>query len=274
MSPLLGVSLPYFFGKYAHDLAPNPLSGLGPHHIDPTQVYSPMLRAHELGYRAMRIWLCEGAEGILINSGVITGAHPVLVESIAIIQESAALCGLRLYWTLLDGHSARRTNDIVTRAILSEPDHTARFAELVAAPIAMRLDRRLTLAIEVINEPEALMTDNGGRDQEQWRKCGAAIKAIGDAIRSARSGTMVTAGSDHATIAMLWNSAPGLDAVGLHVKGDQALPSRADIMRELAISSAQAEAIPLIAGYRGDAAQQTHRADYNAIFRWRLEPEA
>ncbi|HLI80331.1 MAG TPA: hypothetical protein VKV03_10135 [Candidatus Binataceae bacterium] len=221
----------------------------------------------------MRIWLCEGAEGILINSGVITGAHPVLVESIAIIQESAALCGLRLYWTLLDGHSSRDTNDPVTRAIMSEPEHTARFAELVAAPIATRLDRRLTVGVEVINEPEALMTDDGRRDEEQWRKCPVAIKAIGDAVRAARSGTMVTAGTDRAMLAMLWNNAPGLDAVDIHVKGDQQLPSRADVIRELGIALVQAESIPLIGGYRGDGAEQTHRADYNAIFRWCLEPK-
>src|ERR1700735_4548281 len=237
MLPLSGVSLPYFFAKYAHDLAPNPLSGLGPHHLDPTQIYGPMLSAHELGYRAMRIWLCEGAEGILIKSGVIAGVHPVLVESIAIIQEGAALCGLRLYWTLLDGHSAGRTNDIVTRAIMSEHEHAARFAELVAAPIATRLDRRLTMGIEVINEPEALMTNDSARDHEQWRKCATAIKAIGDAIRSARSGAMVTAGTDRATLAMLWDSAPSLDAVDIHVKGDEPLPSRADLMGDAAILS-------------------------------------
>ena len=120
MMPLPGVSLPYFFGKYGHDLAPNPLSGRGPRHVDPTKIYSPLLRAHELGYRAVRIWLCEGAEGILVNRGVITGMHPVLVESIAIIQEAAALSGLRLYWTLLDGHSWERTQDVVSCAILTE----------------------------------------------------------------------------------------------------------------------------------------------------------
>src|ERR1700732_3855418 len=104
MAPLSGVSLPYFFGKYGHDLAPNSLIGLGPHSVDPREIYRPLLKAHELGYQAVRIWLCEGAEGILISDGIISGVSPVLVESIAIIQECASLGGLRLYWTLLDGH--------------------------------------------------------------------------------------------------------------------------------------------------------------------------
>ena len=263
---LPGVSLPYFFGKYAHDLAPNPLSGAGPHHVDPIQIYAPMLRAHEFGYRAMRIWLCEGAEGILINRDVITGVHPVIVESIAVIQESAAMSGLRIYWTLLDGHSARRINDVVTGAILTEPAHTARFAELVAAPLAARLHPDVTLGIEVVNEPEALMANDDG-----WRKGAKAIKAIADAIRSARAGTLVTSGMDRARLPLLWKNAPGLDAIDVHAKGRPGLPSRADLARELTLSSEQAKSLPLIGGYRGESANQPHREDYAAMFHWRFE---
>jgi hypothetical protein len=272
MMPLPGVSLPYFFGNYGHDLAPNPSSGLGPHHIDPARIYSPLLRAHELGYRAVRIWLCEGAEGILVNRGVVTGAHPVLVESIAIIQESAALCGLRLYWTLLDGHSWERAQDMVSRAILTEADHTSRFAELVAAPLASRLDARLTLGVEVVNEPEALMMREA-EGSELRHHCGLAIKNIADAIRSARPGTMVTAGADRAALSMLWSSAPALDAIDIHMKTNQPLPSRAEIAEELHLSMRVSESIPLIGGYRDDLASHPHRGDYNAIFHWRLPPE-
>ncbi len=268
--PLPGVSLPYFFGNYGHDLAPNPLSGRGPRHIDPTKIYNPLLRAHELGYRAVRIWLCEGAEGILVNRGVITGTHPVLVESIAIIQESAALCGLRLYWTLLDGHSWERTQDTVSRAILTEAEQTSRFAELVAAPLASRFDARLTMGVEVVNEPEALMMTEG---RELRHHSGLAIKTIADAIRSARPGTMVTAGADRATLSMLWSAAPALDAIDIHVKANQPLPSRAEIAEELHLSTTDSESIPLIGGYRGDLASHPHRGDYNAIFQWRLAPE-
>jgi len=264
---LPGVSLPCFLGMYGHDLAPNPLSGAGPRHLDPVEIYAPMLRARELGYRAMRIWLCEGAEGILINRDVISGVHPVLIESLAVIQESAALSGLRIYWTLLDGHSVRRTNDVVTRAILIEPEHTARFAEMVAAPIASRLDPRVMVAIEAANEPEALMENDDG-----WPGCANAIRTIAGAIRSVSAGALVTSGMDRAMAPALWKNAPGLDAIDIHAKGEHPLPSRAEIMRELALE--QAKSLPLIGGCHGDFVSQPHREDYDAIFRWRLETEA
>lgn len=273
MSTLSGVSLPYFFGNYGHDLAPNALTGLGPRHVDPMQIYRPLLKAHELGYRAVRIWLCEGAEGILMNDGIISGVHPVLVESLAVIQESASLCGLRLYWTLLDGHSC--THDRVSHAVLTERDQTARFAELVAAPLARRFDARLTIAVEVVNEPEALITREavGNRESAQWRGCGIAIKTIANAIRSARPGTLVTAGSARPTLPMLWGNVPGLDAIDVHVKARLPLPSRTEIVKELSIPAARAASLPMIAGYRGDMTLLTHHADYSAVFRWRLEQD-
>src|SRR5579871_5914899 len=180
MRSLFGVSVPWFFGNYGYDLAPNPLSGLGPRYVDPMELYRPLLQARELGYRAARIWLCESAEGILMSDGAITGLHPVLVESVATIQEAAALCGLRLYWTLLDAHSWERTRDQVTSTILTEMDQTARFAEQVAAPLARFLDPRLTIAIEVVNEPEALITRSAslGDEDAQWQSYSKAINTI------------------------------------------------------------------------------------------------
>ena len=129
--------MPYFFDAYGYDLAPNAVSGTGPREIDPMRIYAPLVRAREMGFLAVRIWLCESAEGILMDGGIVSGVHPVLVESIAIIQECASLCGLKLYWTLLDAHSWKRNRDHISKGILTVHDEAARFAERVAAPLAL-----------------------------------------------------------------------------------------------------------------------------------------
>jgi len=210
-----------------------------------------------------------------MNDGIISGLNPVLVESIAIIQECASLAGLRLYWTLLDGHSYKRTHDLLSRAMLTEPNQTARFAELVAAPLTRRLDPRLTIAIEVVNEPEALMASEAiaNRDLAVWHGYGVAIRTIADAIRSERPGTLVTSGADRQILSKLWANTSGLDAIDVHIKAGMPLPSRADIMNELAIPAREADSIPLIAGCRGNPAVTANRDDYRAIFQWRLEED-
>ena len=91
MNPLRGINLPYFFDEYGHDLAPNAVLRMGPREIDPVRIYRPLLAARERGCQAVRLWLCESAEGILMNAGTISGAHPVLLESVAIIQECATM---------------------------------------------------------------------------------------------------------------------------------------------------------------------------------------
>lgn len=275
MPCLFGVSVPWFFGNYGYDLAPNPLSGLGPRYVDPMELYRPVLQARELGYRAVRIWLCESAEGILMSDGAITGLHPVLIESVATIQEAVALCGLRVYWTLLDAHSWKRTRDQVTGAILTTPDETASFAEKVVAPLVRFLDPRLTVAIEVVNEPEALTSPGGSSADEtaQWQNYGLAIKTIAAAIRAERPEALVTAGTDWRSLGRLWELASGLDAVDIHVKGIASLPSRAEILNLLRIPSSQASSIPMIAGCLDGNSTVTDDSAYSAIFQWRLRPE-
>ena len=269
---LSGVTLPYLSGSYGHDLAPNQLSGKGPGYVDPMLIYGQLLQAREFGYRAIRIWLCEGAEGILLSHGAIGGLHPVLIESIAIVQEGARLAGLKVYWTLLDAHSCERTDDPVTRAILIDLSYASRFADLVAVPLSRYLDPELTLAIEIVNEPEALMISGAPSSETDsyWQRCGSAIRMIGEAIRSEQPEMLLSAGSDQETLLSLWGSNPRLDAVDVHCKGNRLLPSRIRVMSELKINSSEAASMPLIGGCLAGAATDNDRSDYSAIFRWRL----
>ena len=274
MNRIHGINLPYFFEDYGHDLAPNVVLAMGPRKVDPMRIYAALLAARERGFRAVRVWLCENAEGILMDAGVISGAHPVLVESVAIIQECASLSGLRLYWTLLDGHSCRRTGDQVSKAILTMHDETGRFAERVAAPLVRRLDSGLTLAVEVVNEPEALSTDgsSSGSSTADWQALGVAIRTIADAVRAEHGRTLVTAGSHQAALTALWGNAPGLTAIDVHQDAEMQLPSRAEVMALMPADTVRDDSMPLLSGSCSATATQTDGAldDYSALFFWRL----
>jgi hypothetical protein len=274
MNRIHGINLPYFFDAYGHDLAPNAVIAMGPGEIDPMRIYAALLAARERGFRAVRVWLCEAAEGILMDAGVISGAHPVLVESVAIIQECASLCGLRLYWTLLDGRSWQRSGDPVSKAILTIRDEAGRFAERVAAPLMRRFDASLTLAVEVVNEPEALSGEGGptGSSAPVWQALGVAIRTIADAVRAEHGATLVTAGSHRAALMALWQNAPGLTAIDVHQDAAMQLPSRAEVMAAMPAGAVRDDAMPLLSGSCDATAAQTEVAleDYSAVFLWRL----
>ena len=107
MRSLLGVNLPYLYGSYGHDLAPSTLHPDWPCDFDVLEAYRPLLEAKQLGLDAVRIWLCEGAEGMVVDDRRrITGVHPKLLESIRMIEEGAAVAGVRIYFCLLDAIGA------------------------------------------------------------------------------------------------------------------------------------------------------------------------
>ena len=71
MHCLPGVNLPVFFDAAGYDLAPNALLGTGPRAVDPMHVYRPLLEARAIGFQAVRVWLCERGEGILMDGASI-----------------------------------------------------------------------------------------------------------------------------------------------------------------------------------------------------------
>src|SRR5450631_3814174 len=210
---LFGINLPWLDGAYGHDLAPHELRPGWPCEFEALRAYRPLVEASDLGFEAVRIWLCENAEGIVTQGGQPARPHAQLLEGIDVLQECARLLGLRIYWSLLDGNSWKREEDTLTHAILSDADACARFADEVAAPIARRLDPDVTFAIEVVNEPEALSPScvTGG-DGVPWAVLGRSVRRIGDAIRGAMPGALVTAGTLHVYLPDLFRGEPALDA--------------------------------------------------------------
>lgn len=149
-----------------------------------------------------------------------TMAHLSAGASMLVLAEGLLL---RLYWTLLDGHSRQRSGDTLCSEILSMSDRTAQFAERVAGPLVRRFDPHLTVAVEVANEPAALVAEHqDSRDgsRVEWQSLGRAIETIADAIRAERAATLVTAGSHLAALPLLWQAARGLTAIDVHIEAD------------------------------------------------------
>jgi len=290
-----GVNLPWLHGSYGHDLAENEHYPDWGYAFDTADYGRPLREAGELGFGATRIWLCEYGEGLVTDSrGRITGLHPALLENVARLSEVSAKLGQQVYWTLLDANSVPRSGDALTCSILADRDQTARFAELVAAPIARALDPRLTFAVEALNEPEVLTPSCAAVDAPSsetpswntlsWETVGRALRTIGDAVR-AELAVPVTAGTMHVFLDSLWQAEPHLDAVDVHIYHDNGgLPPAAQLAA-LTADPRVGGTIPVFAGECGlpeegtvpPAVRLAHYlynaepSGYAAVFLWRLE---
>ncbi len=281
---LFGINLPWLDGAYGHDLAPNELQPTWPCDFVTLRAYLPLVQAAHLGFGAVRVWLCENGEGIVTEGGRPARPHPQLLESVTVLEECARLLGLQVYWTLLDGNSWKREGDSLTHAIMSDEDACARFADCIAAPLVKRLDPEITYGVEVINEPEALSPScvHVG-ESVPWHVLGRSIRRIGNAVRAAQSGVMVTTGTYHVYLPQLCRAEPGLDAFDVHVYHQTGgLPSRPELAAAAGDQRIADKSVPLIAGECGlpeDLAgppltyylYNAKELGYDAAFLWRLE---
>ncbi|HEX4515682.1 MAG TPA: hypothetical protein VH054_19175 [Polyangiaceae bacterium] len=282
--PLFGVNLPWIDGAYGHDLAPSARNPTWPCDFDAMRSYAPLIRANDLGFRAVRIWLCENGEGIVCEDGKPAAVHERLLESVTVMQECARMLGMGIYWTLLDGNSWKRENDDLTHAILSDEDHCARFAEKVAAPLARKMDPDVTFAVEIVNEPEALSPNCVKEDPVAWNVLGRSIRTIGDAVRGVRAKTMVTSGTGHVYLRELVRAETGVGAYDVHVYHvTGGIPSREELAERSGDARIATRAIPLILGeggvFEGGTDDPTipnylfnaRLLGYDAAFIWQLD---
>ncbi|MFK8004411.1 MAG: hypothetical protein AB8H86_32895 [Polyangiales bacterium] len=289
---LFGVNACYLRGSYGHDLAPNPRFPDWPAEFDPMDAYRVLIEAQRLGLGAVRIWLCENAEGILVEDGNVVGVHQELLDAIQVFQEAAHLNGIKLYPSLLDGNAWPREEDPFTRSILTDADQSKRFAEHVVAPIAKLLDSEVTLALEIVNEPEtsaASCMKDSKLEPIEWSDIGRAIRIAGEAARSERE-MFITAGTMHQFLPQLWRAGAALNAIDVHVYHPHGgLPSRDELADYVEDDALRDTALPLIGGELGipkeaqedgstaDPMELCHyihnadRLDYSAAFLWQLE---
>ncbi len=286
---LRGVNVCYLRGDYGHDLAPNPRLPDWPVSFDALDSYQPLIEARELGFEAVRLWLCENAEGILVEDGEVRGVHEDLLGAVSVVQEAAHLHGLKLYLTLLDGNAWPREKDPITRSILADAAQAERFAERVVEPLVARLEPSLLLALEIVNEPETAtaecMTASGSTlEPVEWSAIGRAIAICGDAAR-AQEDILISAGTTHVFLPSLWRSEPALDLIDVHVYHPTGgLPSREHLAEYVGDERLLDPSLPLIAGEAGIPKEPgvdehalcnfVYNADelgYDAVFLWQLD---
>ena len=287
MPTLFGVNVPYLRGDYGHDLAPSPRFPDWPVRFDPMEAYRPLIEARELGFRAVRMWLCENAEGLIVDPrGHVTGVSEQLLESIRVIQEAARLHGLFLYWTLLDANAWPREGDPITRSILADLDQAQRFAENVTRKIASVVDPEITIGLEIVNEPET-STHECMKEGEpiSWEAIGRAIRVNVEAARAERE-LLLTAGTMHVFLPSLWKVEPGINAIDVHIyHPDGGLPSREDLAAYVGDDAIRDERLPIVGGELGIPKPPGPRAPdslvnyvynardlgYAAAFLWQLD---
>jgi len=282
--PIFGVNLPWLEGAYGHDLAPSARNPTWPCSFDAMRSYLPLIRASDIGFRAVRIWLCENGEGIVLEDGKPARPHEQLIESITVIQECARMLGMAVYWTLLDGNTWKREQDDLTHSILTDAETCARFAEKVAAPIVAKLDPEVTFAVEVVNEPEALSPNCVKEDPVPWHVLGRSIRTIGDAIRATRKGTMVTSGTGHVYLDQIVRAEMGIDAYDVHFYHPSGgIATREELAQRSGDARIATREMPLILGeagvFEGDTDDPTipnylfnaKENGYDAAFIWQLD---
>ena len=286
---LRGVNVCYLRGDYGHDLAPNPRFPNWPVSFEALASYRPLIEARELGFEAARFWLCENAEGIIVEDGEVAGVHGDLLEAVEIVQEAAHLHGVKLYFSLLDGNAWPREGDPVTRSILADAAQAERFAELVVRPLCARLDPDLVIALEIVNEPETatsecMVASESPLEPIEWAAIGRAIKICGDAAR-AEEDLLISAGTGHVFLPSLWRAEPALDLVDVHIYHPTGgLPSREHLAEYVGDERLLDERLPLIVGEAGIPKEPgveesamcnfIYNADqlgYDAVFLWQLD---
>jgi hypothetical protein len=278
MTCLAGINLPTFGDAYNHDLAPNERYPDWDLPFTPIKAMRTAAFCRDMGFDALRIWLCENGEGIRTENGRIQGVMPELLQAIEIIQDGARIADLQLYWTLLDGNAWQRHGDQLTGQIASSGDVTEQFAKSVAQPIAAVLDPDITFALEVFNEPECTSQEVVGEQGLPWATIADSIRLIREAVKTVQPRIPVTSGTQAIFLPGLFVNGPPVDAVDIHVYHPTGgLPSRGDLPVDIG-------SLPLWAGECGFA-QQSLSAEpdpqiaylynaanlgYKAAFLWQL----
>ncbi len=282
---LAGVNWPYLLGDYNHDLAPNErFPGWGCS-FDPMVAFRHLAISRDLGFGAVRVWLCENGEGIVRDDrGLTAGVMPELLESVRVLQEGASLAGMRIYWSFLDGNSWQRNGDELTGRVARDADEAARFADRVVAPVANLFDPGLAFAVEVFNEPESLSKEVQGRGGIEWDVIVRAIRIVRARLHDLVPGVPVTSGCQAVFLPGLLadlstGGAPPVDALDIHVyRNDGGLPYRTDLPVEigdmpLLVGEAGSHEASGDSGLMETFLYNARSLEYSACFLWKLAGE-
>eukprot|EP01125_Pyxidicula_operculata_P001123 TRINITY_DN1105_c0_g1_i1.p1 TRINITY_DN1105_c0_g1~~TRINITY_DN1105_c0_g1_i1.p1 ORF type:complete len:352 (-),score=84.63 TRINITY_DN1105_c0_g1_i1:210-1265(-) len=191
---LSGVNLPWINGAYGHDLGPNPLQPNATLYYNGSMVGAIFRDIKRVGWNAVRFYLCEGGEGILLDENqYVTGLHPTFLKNLDDFVARAQQVDLLLYLTFSDSFIDPETRSYKFRSPIIDPIQQDNYLRNVINPIAARYKgNKNILAFEVIDEIERDVAglegnyETFGAEWDQARnfisRCVNAIK-IGDQTR-------------------------------------------------------------------------------------------
>ena len=282
---LLGANLPYLMGAYDHDLAPNPKKPDWGYSFTDWIGARYLASCKNMGLEAVRVWLCENAEGLLLNeAGMPVGVSPQLLRSVRALQGMAGLAGLRIYWSLFDGNAWQRNGDELGVRIFSDEGFAESTITHVLPELARVLDPRVSLALEILNEAESMSTEVVGTEGLSWETLAMGIRKLAGAWKNLCPRIPTTAGCQAVFLPGLWSDTakhgkPPVDAVDLHVYHHEGgLPPREDLPVDIG-------RLPLLVGECGEREgngqpgndhllhyfHNARKLGYEAVFFWKFE---
>ena len=197
-APLVGANLPWLGGWYGHDLGRNQAFPDWPS-CDVDRLAPRLLgMLADLGIRLVRVWLFESGEGLCYGDDQrVSGLDPTFLRNLDVLVAAAAERDVRVYWTLIDANSVRRSSDPVTRSILIDPEKARAFCEIAVRPVLARV-REVTWAVDLCNEPEAVVHGQTGNKTGlgfEWWTIRDSLVVLRETVNDVLPGVRTAVGS-------------------------------------------------------------------------------
>jgi hypothetical protein len=226
---VFGINLPWFDGQYGHDLGPDPTHPQWKVWYNPPRVTRYFEDIHKIGFRVVRIWLMERAQGWVVDQdGIITGLDAVFLQNLDDLVKRAGDENLKLYLCL----TTTWLGVNYPSPVKDQRQQTA-YLEKAVKPIARRFKgNNVVFAFDIFNEIESEVRDKKTA-QVSLAEAQSFIRKNVQAIKAEDPRRLVSAGSGWGD----WKNVKdghyrnmGLDFYDIHVyRDDGFLPHVRDL---------------------------------------------
>jgi hypothetical protein len=216
---IFGINLPWFDGEFGHDLGPEPQHPEWNVWYNGSKVSGYFADINKIGFRVVRIWLMERAEGLKVDdNGIITDLDDTFLQNLDDLVRRAKDEKLRLYLCLTSGWG-----EVKYPSPIRDERQQKAYLEKAVRPIAKRLKGNSTVfAFDIINEIESELRDDA-RHKVTTVQAQAFIRQNVQAIKAEDPKRLVSAGSGYHGWKMVqdgYYKNLGLDFYDIHVYSD------------------------------------------------------
>lgn len=193
----IGVNIAWFGGAYGHDLGKNQAYPGWPIWYNGAGVDELLGILKSYGVRLARVWLFEEGEGLVYGNDDAIGLDEQFLTNLDDLVRRVASAGMQVYWTLFDANRAGAGADRITAPVLSDPLQARVFAENVL-PIVLPRIQQVAWAIDLCNEPEAIVAEQSGNRTSTgwtWAAIQPSLLVLRDSVRRISPGVPVSIGS-------------------------------------------------------------------------------